>query len=154
MMSFEEIDGLQSKVEIVVNRAGLESGQISLKKAKETLGRDVYALLPNDYRTMVEVRNNGVPLINQAPKAAITQAMRDLAGKLQGEEVIAEGEEGKQVERKQVEDVLARRQVIVTQSLRSPSMVARLSGPRCFHRCADGSRSRRSSLVRLRRLFR
>ncbi|TWU02774.1 AAA family ATPase [Stieleria varia] len=84
MMSFEEIEGLQSKVEIVVNRAGLESGQISLKKAKETLGREVYALLPNDYRTMVEVRNNGVPLITQAPKAAITQAMRDLAAKLQG----------------------------------------------------------------------
>ena len=84
MMSFEEIEGLQSKVEIVVNRAGLESGQISLKKAKETLGREVFALLPNDYRTMVEVRNNGVPLIVQAPKAAITVAIRDLASKLEG----------------------------------------------------------------------
>ncbi len=85
MMSFEEIEGLHSKVNIVVNRAGLESGQISLKKAKETLGRDVFALLPNDYRTMVEVRNNGVPLIVQAPKAAITIAIRDLATKLEGE---------------------------------------------------------------------
>ena len=95
MMSFEEIEGLQNKVEIVVNRAGLDSGQISLKKAKETLGREIFALLPNDYRTMVEVRNNGVPLISQAPKAAITQAMRDLAGKLEGEaeEVHEEGEE-------------------------------------------------------------
>lgn len=91
MMSFEEVEGLQSKVEIVVNRAGLESGQISLKKAKETLGRDIYALLPNDYRTMVEVRNNGVPLINQAPKAAITQALRDLAAKLQGQESSEDG---------------------------------------------------------------
>ncbi|MEM0925603.1 MAG: AAA family ATPase, partial [Planctomycetota bacterium] len=79
MMSFEELDDLQERVEIVVNRVGLESGQISLKKAKETLGRDIYALLPNDYRTMVEVRNNGVPLITQAPKAAITQALKDLA---------------------------------------------------------------------------
>lgn len=85
MMSFEEIEGLHSKVEIVVNRAGLDSGQISLKKAKETLGREVFALLPNDYRTMVEVRNNGVPLIVQAPKAAITLAIRDLATKLEGE---------------------------------------------------------------------
>lgn len=84
MMGFEEIDDLQDKVEIVVNRAGLDSGQISLKKAKETLGRDIFALLPNDYRTMVEVRNNGVPLITQAPKAAITQGIRDLAAKLQG----------------------------------------------------------------------
>jgi len=86
IMSFEEIDGLSEKVEIVVNRAGLDSGQISLKKAKETLGRDVFALLPNDYRTMIEVRNNGVPLIAQAPKAAITQSLRDLAERLSGEQ--------------------------------------------------------------------
>jgi pilus assembly protein CpaE len=84
LMSFEEIDGLQKKVEIVVNRAGLEAGQISLKKAKETIGREIFALLPNDYRTMVEVRNTGVPLVTHAPKAPITQAMRDLAAKLAG----------------------------------------------------------------------
>jgi pilus assembly protein CpaE len=93
MMSFEETDGLQSKVEIVVNRAGLDSGQISLKKAKETLGRDVYSLLPNDYRTMVEVRNNGVPLIVQAPKAPITLAVRELATKLGGETANARGKD-------------------------------------------------------------
>ncbi len=87
IMSFEEVEGLSDKVEIVVNRAGLDSGQISLKKAKETLGREVFALLPNDYRTMVEVRNNGVPLISQAPKAAITQALRDLAERLSGDQV-------------------------------------------------------------------
>ncbi|SMP54024.1 pilus assembly protein CpaE [Neorhodopirellula lusitana] len=84
MMSFDETDGLQEKVEIIVNRAGLDAGQISLKKAKETLGRDIFALLPNDYRTMVEVRNNGVPLITQAPKAALTQAFRDMAARLSG----------------------------------------------------------------------
>ncbi len=91
LMSFEEIEGLKSKVEIVVNRAGLDSGQISLKKAKETIGRDVYALLPNDYRTMVSVRNNGVPLVTQAPKAAITLAMRDMVAKLSGEVQPEEG---------------------------------------------------------------
>ena len=85
MMSFEEMEDLKDKVEIVVNRAGLDSGQISLKKAKETLGRDVFALLPNDYRRMVEVRNNGVPLIVQAPRAGITHAIRELASKLEGD---------------------------------------------------------------------
>ncbi|KAA5542111.1 AAA family ATPase [Roseiconus nitratireducens] len=100
MMSFEEIEGLSSKVDIVVNRAGLESGQISLKKAKETLGREIFALLPNDYRTMVEVRNNGVPLISQAPKAEITQAMRDLATKLRGEDDSQNAGRSKSNERK------------------------------------------------------
>jgi pilus assembly protein CpaE len=82
LMSFEEIEGLPEKVEIVVNRAGLDSGQISLKKAKETLGREIFALLPNDYRTMVSVRNNGVPLLVQAPKAPITIALRDMVNRL------------------------------------------------------------------------
>ena len=63
MMSFGEITGLKDKVKIVVNRVGLDASQISLKKAQETIGREIFWQLPNDYRTMSEVRNNGVPLI-------------------------------------------------------------------------------------------
>jgi pilus assembly protein CpaE len=85
MMSFAEMNGLADKVKIVVNRVGLENGQITLKKARETIGKDIFWQLPNDYRTMIEVRNNGVPLIEQAPKAAITQAISALAEALCGE---------------------------------------------------------------------
>jgi pilus assembly protein CpaE len=85
MLSFAEDEGLKDKVKIVVNRVGLESGAISLKKAQETMGRDIYWQLPNDYKTMVEVRNNGVPLIDQAPRAGITQALTALAESLTGE---------------------------------------------------------------------
>ncbi len=63
LMSFEEMDNIRDKVKIVVNRMGLDSGQISLKKARETIGRDIFHQIPNDYRTMVEMRNNGIPLI-------------------------------------------------------------------------------------------
>ncbi len=84
LMSFEEIDGLRSKVHIVINRTGLDSGQISLRKAKDTIGQEIFAQLPNDYRTMVEVRNNGVPLPKHAPKAAITVAMREMLDRLHG----------------------------------------------------------------------
>jgi len=85
MMSFSQMSGLADKVKIVVNRAGLESGQITLKKAQDTIGREIFWQLPNDYRTMIEVRNNGVPLIEQAPKAAITQAIVALAEALGSE---------------------------------------------------------------------
>lgn len=68
MTSFGEMEGIADKVKIVVNRVGLDSGQITLKKAEETIGKNIFWQLPNDYRTMVEVRNNGVPLIEQAPK--------------------------------------------------------------------------------------
>lgn len=83
-MSFDEIEGLRDKLKIVVNRVGLESGQIKLKKARETIGRDIFHQIPNDYRTMIEVRNNGVPLLVQAPKAPITLAMQELAVLLTG----------------------------------------------------------------------
>lgn len=86
MMSFGEMEGIAEKVKIVVNRVGLESGQITLKKAEETIGKEIFWQLPNDYRTMVEVRNNGVPLIEQAPKAAITQSIRTLAEALTSDE--------------------------------------------------------------------
>jgi pilus assembly protein CpaE len=85
MQSFNEHD-LKDKVKVVVNRADLDTGQISLKKAQETIGRDIFWQLPNDYRTMVEVRNNGVPLIEQAPKAAITQSILQMAQALAEQE--------------------------------------------------------------------
>jgi pilus assembly protein CpaE len=85
MMSFDEVDGLKDKTRIVVNRVGLDAGQIGLKKAQETIGREIYWQIPNDYRTMVEVRNNGVPLLEQFPKASITQAVVALATTLTGD---------------------------------------------------------------------
>jgi pilus assembly protein CpaE len=78
------MDNIRDKVKVVVNRMGLESGQISLKKARETIGRDVFHQIPNDYRTMIEMRNNGVPLIEQAPKAPITQSIMQLTDMLVG----------------------------------------------------------------------
>jgi pilus assembly protein CpaE len=82
MTSFAEMNSLADKVKILVNRVGLDAGQITLKKAEETLGREIFWQLPNEYRTMIEARNNGVPLIEQAPKAAVTQSMIALAAAL------------------------------------------------------------------------
>jgi len=82
MMSFNEMEGIADKVKIVINRVGLDTGHITLKKAEETIGKEIFWQLPNDYRTMIEARNNGVPLIEQAPKAAITQSIVQLAGAL------------------------------------------------------------------------
>jgi pilus assembly protein CpaE len=93
MMSFGNMKGVADKVKIVVNRVGLDNGNISLKKAQDTIGREIFWQLPNDYRTMVEVRNNGVPLVEQAPKAAITQAVVNLANALSGSAAPGETEE-------------------------------------------------------------
>jgi pilus assembly protein CpaE len=84
MMSFAEMEGVLDKIKIVVNRVGLETGHITLKKAQDTIGREIFAKLPNDYQAMVEARNNGIPLIEQAPKAKITHAISELANTLIG----------------------------------------------------------------------
>lgn len=86
MLSFKETNKIDDKVKIVVNRVGYDTGQISLRKAQETIGREVFWQIPNDYRVMVEVRNNGVPLVQQAPKAAITQSINQLSAALHAKE--------------------------------------------------------------------
>jgi pilus assembly protein CpaE len=82
MMSFSEIEGLKEKTRIVVNRIGMDSGQISVKKAKETIGGEIFWQIPNDYRVMSEVRNNGIPLLQHAPRANITHSIIGLAAAL------------------------------------------------------------------------
>ena len=86
MLSFGAMEGIGDKVKIVVNRAGLESGHITLKKAEESIGKEVFWQLPNDYRTMIDARNNGVPLVEQAPKAGVTLSIAGLAAAMFGEE--------------------------------------------------------------------
>ncbi len=96
MMSFNEKEGLSEKIKVIVNRIGLEQNQIGMKKAQETIGREIFWKIPNDYRTMVEVRNNGVPLIEHARKQPITQQILGLAAALSGdpEKSAGEDEEG------------------------------------------------------------
>ena len=84
LMTLDEDEAMRKKVKVVVNRAGQDAGQISLKKARDTIGRDIFWQIPNDYRVMVEVRNNGVPLLQHAPKAGITLSIGQLADSLSG----------------------------------------------------------------------
>lgn len=79
MQAFEQRDGLAQKVKVTVNRLGLEDTQISLNKALETIGHEIFWQVPNDYATMVESRNNGVPLVTQSPRAKLTKSIEMLA---------------------------------------------------------------------------
>jgi len=79
LKSFETFEGMREKVKIVVNRIGQGNEPIRLKKAQETIGQEIFWQIPNDYRLMVEVRNNGVPLIEQAPRADVTRSVIAMA---------------------------------------------------------------------------
>ncbi len=93
MVTFDEDSSLREKVKIVVNRMGQGDCQISFKKAQETIGRDIFWQIPNDYRVMVEVRNNGVPLLQHAPKAGITNSINQLAAAVSGRTPDESGDE-------------------------------------------------------------
>jgi pilus assembly protein CpaE len=95
MMSFANMNNLSEKVKIVVNRVGLDSGQITMKKAEETIGKEIFWQIPNDYRTMIEARNNGVPLIEHAPKSAVTQSLVALSRALSGDKSVQPVEAGR-----------------------------------------------------------
>ncbi len=76
---FDQSENLGDKLKVVLNRFGLNDTQISLGKALGIIGREVFWKIPNDFATMVESRNNGVPLVQQAPKAKLTKSYLDLA---------------------------------------------------------------------------
>ena len=82
MESFKEMEGMSEKIKVVVNRVGFDQSHISIKKATDTIGHEVFWQLPNDHRTMGSTRNDGVPLVDEAPKAAITQSIVSLAKSL------------------------------------------------------------------------
>lgn len=77
-------EGLGEKVKVIINRVGSEEGDISLKKAEETIARPIYWQVPNDYKAMLGARNAGVPLLTFAPKSKAQLSIVALANALCG----------------------------------------------------------------------
>ncbi|MBL8794234.1 MAG: pilus assembly protein CpaE, partial [Planctomycetia bacterium] len=69
-----------------MNRVGSDflEGDISLKKAEETIGKPIFWQLPNDAKAMIGSRNAGVPLIEHAPKSKVQASLMGLAAALTG----------------------------------------------------------------------
>jgi pilus assembly protein CpaE len=86
MLALSNDDELSNKVQIVLNRVGSEC-DISLKKAEETIGKQIFWQIPNDPKAVMESRNQGVPLVSYAPKSKVQAAYTGLAQVLTGKEV-------------------------------------------------------------------
>ncbi len=78
--------GLCDKVKTVLNRVGSDflEGDVSLKKAEETIGKPFFWQIPNDAKAMIGSRAAGVPLIQHAPKCKAQQSLTRLAFTLSG----------------------------------------------------------------------
>jgi pilus assembly protein CpaE len=76
---------LANKVRVILNRVGCET-DISMKKAEETIGKPIFWQVPSDPRAMIESRNEGVPLLQHAPRSKAQQSIAGLAHALCGKE--------------------------------------------------------------------
>ncbi|HZY86437.1 MAG TPA: response regulator [Gemmataceae bacterium] len=79
---------LGPKVQVVVNRVDSDP-DISVKKAEETIGKLIYWQVPNDTKLVIEARNQGVPLVQHAPRSKVQQSILGLAHALCGKEQVA-----------------------------------------------------------------
>ncbi len=87
LLTFGNDEQIGSKIRVVVNRVGNE-GDISLKKAEETIGKPIFWQLPNEPRLVQEAKNEGIPLSQHAPKSKLQQAFLGLAQSLTGKQLV------------------------------------------------------------------
>jgi pilus assembly protein CpaE len=73
---------LGEKVRVVLNRVG--NGSITVKKAEETIGKAIFWQIPDDARSVTEARDQGMPLIQHAPRSRAQQSFAGLAQALLG----------------------------------------------------------------------
>lgn len=85
-MALSTVDDLSDRVQVIMNRVGSDyaEGDISLKKAEETIGKPIFWQIPNDSKPMLSSRLNGVPLLTHAPRSKAQQAINGLAQTLSG----------------------------------------------------------------------
>jgi pilus assembly protein CpaE len=77
--TFGQEEVLAEKVKVIVNRVGSDDGEISLKKAEETIGKPIFWQVPNDYKAMLGSRNAGEPLLMHAPRSKTQVSLQALA---------------------------------------------------------------------------
>ena len=88
MQTLNSDESLVGKVQIVLNRVGSDN-DIPIEKAEQTIGQAIFYQIPNEPRTVNDSRNEGVPLVQAAPKSKVQQAIVGLAHALTGKELAA-----------------------------------------------------------------
>jgi pilus assembly protein CpaE len=83
----------QNRIKLVINRY-LGASDISVKDAEETIHKEIYWSIPNDYKTTMSAINQGKPVREISSTAPVTKSIEGLAGALLGREM-KQGEKGK-----------------------------------------------------------
>jgi pilus assembly protein CpaE len=79
MKSFTNLGYVQpERIKVVLNRF-MKKGDISLKDAENGIGTKLFWTIPNDFKTTMAAINNGKPLYQVAPRAAISKSFCEMA---------------------------------------------------------------------------
>jgi pilus assembly protein CpaE len=79
-------ENLADRVKVVINKVGAESVEegISLKKAEDVIGREIFWQVPNDAKAVIAARVAGAPLVKHNPKSRAQQSIAGMAQTLAG----------------------------------------------------------------------
>jgi pilus assembly protein CpaE len=82
-------DNLGDKVKVLINRVGSETVEegISMKKAEDVIGKQIFWQIPNDPKAVIGARIAGQPLVFHNPKSRVQQAIVGLAQAVTGRSV-------------------------------------------------------------------
>jgi pilus assembly protein CpaE len=96
------------RVKLICNRAGKESGYLEREQVEATLDREMFFVLPDDWKTVSAAVNMGVPLSRAAPKTRICQAFMELATMIHEPPVEDEGGDGQRAGTKKAGSLLSK----------------------------------------------
>ncbi|HNQ21691.1 MAG TPA: hypothetical protein PKK06_01205 [Phycisphaerae bacterium] len=72
----------RERLRLVCNRAGRESGHLSLQDVESTLGLEASVVIPDDWATVSGAINLGEPLLEHGPRSKVRAAIQELAQRL------------------------------------------------------------------------
>lgn len=70
------------RTRLICNRVGKESGPLMSSDVEATLGKSIFATIPDDWTTVSSAVNLGEPLITRGPKSRVRGAIRELAERI------------------------------------------------------------------------
>ncbi len=80
-LMFDKLNYNKTKVKLIINRY-IENSEISLQDALKTIGKDVFATIPNNYLTLIDSFNLGKSVLETNPQSNIARAYRNLCNKI------------------------------------------------------------------------
>ncbi len=72
---------IEERVRVIINRY-IKDSAFTLKEAEQSIKKEIYWTIPNDYNVTMSAINQGIPLYKSAPRANVTKNLGELANSL------------------------------------------------------------------------